>query len=96
MVEPAIQVCEMQVCILRLFKLQSSFSKQSEMNVETQRQFLEKWLVALVDHSRIAASKEIKEFLAYGSSGSMAFLGRERSQEHSKIDKVIIFGPVEM
>ena len=58
------------------------------LHFSLRRKFLENWLTSLCNHSAVVVSPELREFLAYGDDGKIAFAPGTGKPGILKIDKV--------
>lgn len=70
--------------------LELPFGKTDKETIEERRVFLEKYLCELVRKEEIAASPELREFLAYGSDASIAYVKKVPESMVPRIDKFIV------
>ena len=64
------------------------FTKRDETVLKSRRKFLENYLQSLTEKSQIAQSKELQEFLGYGSDGAAAYERKTHEISLPRIDKV--------
>ncbi|RXG56786.1 Sorting nexin-19 [Armadillidium vulgare] len=65
------------------------FSKLDSATISSRRQFLEKYLQALIQRSPINTSAQLKDFLAYGSDSSISFVKKPLEINIPRLDKLL-------
>ncbi|CAL4126515.1 unnamed protein product, partial [Meganyctiphanes norvegica] len=65
------------------------FSKLDSATIASRRQFLEKYLQAVIQRSEVNISTQVKEFLAYGHDSSVSFSKKSLEINVSRLDKLL-------
>uniref|UniRef100_T1JD26 PX domain-containing protein n=1 Tax=Strigamia maritima TaxID=126957 RepID=T1JD26_STRMM len=66
------------------------FNKTDKETIEDRRTILEKYLQKLISKEELAASIELREFLAYGSDASIAYVKKVPDSMVPRIDKFLV------